>query len=92
MQIIKNIMQMTANVSFKMKADSLGDAQSKEPAITEAIAAAGSVNANSINTTVEASSRRLLAAGIYKARARSEISTLAATLVAPSWQLPAAAD
>ena len=83
MQIIKNIMQMTANVGFLMTASSLADAQSQEPGITTAIAGAGNVSANSINTTVEASSRRLLAASIYKARARSRPN-----LCIPDWQLP----
>jgi len=52
-----------------MNADSLADAQSKEPAIKTAIAGAGSVSEGAVTVAFEAASRRLLATSVYKARA-----------------------
>jgi Zn-dependent alcohol dehydrogenase len=61
-----------------MNADSLADAQSKEPAIKTAIAGAGGVGEDTVTVAFEAASRRLLATSVYKARER------VATLLGPS--------
>jgi hypothetical protein len=56
--------------AFSMNADSLADAQSKEGAIKTALAGVGGVSENSVTVAIKAASRRLLATGVYKARAR----------------------
>jgi len=59
----------SAEVTFSMKADSLADAESEEGAIKAAIAGVGGVGEDAITVAFEAVSRRLLATGVYKARA-----------------------
>ena len=68
----------SVEVSFKMNAGSLAEAQSKEPAIKTAIAGAGGVSEGTVTVAVAPASRRLLATSIFKARER------VATLLGPS--------
>jgi len=63
----------SAAVSFSMNAGSLDDAQSKEGAIKTAVAGVGGVSEDSLTVAITAAARRLLATGVYKARARGPL-------------------
>jgi hypothetical protein len=60
----------STTISFSINAGSLAEAQSSEGAIKTAIAGVGGVSEDSVTVAITAATRRLLATGVYTARAR----------------------